>query len=175
LPTKSSPSYSEDFAIATRDLTVTRFEREVRTTQKVIAALPDSQRDWKPDASARSAGDLAWHICFRDVWFLESIGHLHIDLERHRSDRRPDTFVAMAAWYGENMAGAMQQVTALTGPQLLTPLVFFGHSQAAFLYLLLTYNHSVHHRGQLSTYIRPAGGRVPCIYGSSADTPFTGV
>jgi hypothetical protein len=62
LPTKSSPSYSEDFAIATRDLTVTRFEREVRTTQKVIAAFPDSQRDWEPDASARSAGDLAWHI-----------------------------------------------------------------------------------------------------------------
>jgi len=175
LPTKSSSSYSEDFAIATRDLTVTRFEREVRTTQKVIAALPDSQRDWKPDASARSAGDLAWHICFRDVWFLESIGHLHLDLEQHRSDKRPDTFAAMAAWYGENMAGAMQQVTALTGLQLLTPLVFFGHSQAAFLYLLLTYNHSVHHRGQLSTYIRPAGSRVPCIYGSSADTPFTGV
>jgi len=165
---------SLEFAVATRDLTLQRFKREVRTTQRVVSALPDRNRNWKPDARSRSAWDLAWHICFRDVWFLDSIAHLSLDLERTRSHTKPDTFAEMATWYGDNAADASLKVGEMTADQLLTPLMFFGHTQAAFLYLIFTSNHSIHHRGQLSSYIRAMGGRVPSIYGSSADEPYNG-
>jgi uncharacterized damage-inducible protein DinB len=163
---------SPEFALSTRDLTLLRFKREVTTTQRVISALSEFNRDWKPDPKSRSAWDLAWHICFRDVWFLDSIAKLSLDLECTGSHAKPNTFLEMAAWYGENVSDASMRVSEMTADQLLTPLIFFGHSQAAFLYLIFTSNHSIHHRGQLSVYVRPTGGKVPNIYGSSADEPY---
>lgn len=168
---QSSNFLSPEFAVSTRDLTLLRFKRAVATTQRVISALSDSHRDWKPDPRSRGAWDLAWHICFRDVWFLDSIAKLSLDLECTRSHTKPNTFLEMAAWYGENVQDASMRVSA--ADQLLTPLIFFGHSQAAFLYLIFTSNHSIHHRGQLSVYLRPTGGKVPNIYGSGADEPYS--
>jgi uncharacterized damage-inducible protein DinB len=57
--------------------------------------------------------------------------------------------------------------------KLAMPISFFGLlNHPAVVYLTLLQNHSIHHRGQLSTYIRPMGGKVPAIYGGSADEPF---
>jgi len=47
-------------------------------------------------------------------------------------------------------------------------------NEPAFSYLQFAQDHLVHHRGQLSTYLRPMGGKVPDIYGGSADEPFQG-
>jgi uncharacterized damage-inducible protein DinB len=56
---------------------------------------------------------------------------------------------------------------------LLTPVEFFGvfNLPAAF-YLGFLNNHSIHHRGELATYLRPMGSKVPSIYGGSYDEPF---
>jgi uncharacterized damage-inducible protein DinB len=63
----------------------------------------------------------------------------------------------------------------MTAEQLLTPVPFFGvMSLPVFQYLIMVNNHSTHHRGQLSTYLRPMRSKVPSIYGGSADEPFTG-
>jgi uncharacterized damage-inducible protein DinB len=61
----------------------------------------------------------------------------------------------------------------LTPAQLLTPIEFFGvfNLPAAF-YLQFLNNHSIHHRGELATYLRPMGSKVPQIYGGSYDQPF---
>jgi uncharacterized damage-inducible protein DinB len=57
--------------------------------------------------------------------------------------------------------------------QLATPIEFFGvfNLPAAF-YLQFLNNHSIHHRGELATYLRPMGSKVPQIYGGSYDEPF---
>ena len=63
----------------------------------------------------------------------------------------------------------------MTPQQLATPVNFLGlFNFPAYVYLGLVNNHSIHHRGQLSTYLRPMGSKVPSIYGGSADEPMTG-
>ncbi len=49
------------------------FENEGKTTAKVLAAVPDSGRDYKPDGKSRTAWELATHLALGDVWFLDSI------------------------------------------------------------------------------------------------------
>ena len=51
----------------------TMLENESKTTAKVIAAVPDDKRDYKPDDKSRTAWDLATHLALGDVWFLDSI------------------------------------------------------------------------------------------------------
>jgi uncharacterized damage-inducible protein DinB len=63
----------------------------------------------------------------------------------------------------------------MTPQQLATPVNFLSlFTFPAFVYLGLVNNHSIHHRGQLSTYLRPMGSKVPSIYGGSADEPMAG-
>ena len=162
--------YTAEFATATRDLTLDRLAREVRTTSRVIAAMPDAGRDFRPDPKSRSAWDLAWHIAFRDVWFLDRIADLSLDLEKTRPNIKPPSFSEISRWYEVTMSEAMIPIRRMTGQELLTPLTFLGHVQPAFQYLIVMCNHSIHHRGQLSTCVRPTRGRLPSIYGSSADT-----
>ena len=66
---------------------------------------------------------------------------------------------------------ALDRVRALSGEKLANVIDLLGMIQAPGInFLALAIKHSVHHRGQLSTYLRPMGGKVPGIYGPSADT-----
>jgi uncharacterized damage-inducible protein DinB len=71
------------------------------------------------------------------------------------------------------MKSGSARVAALSAEQLLTPVNFMGafNFPAAF-YLAFLNNHSIHHRGELATYLRPMGSKVPSIYGGSYDEPF---
>jgi len=60
----------------------------------------------------------------------------------------------------------------LSPEQLLTPVQFFTFNFPAAFYLAFLNNHSIHHRGELATYLRPMGSKVPAIYGGSFDEPF---
>ncbi len=69
----------------------------------------------------------------------------------------------------------MERVRAMTPEQLVTPVDFLGaFNFPAVFYLGFVNNHSIHHRGQLSVYLRPMGSKVPSIYGGSADEPWKG-
>jgi len=73
--------------------------------------------------------------------------------------------------YKQAVPAALDRVRAMSGEKLMTVLDLFGMVQAPGInFLAMTIKHSVHHRGQLSTYLRPMGGKVPGIYGPSADT-----
>ena len=77
-------------------------------------------------------------------------------------------------WYDENMKRGLTRVAAYdSAEQLLTPVEFFGvFNLPAVAYLGFLNNHSIHHRGELATYLRPMGSKVPSIYGGSYDEPF---
>jgi uncharacterized damage-inducible protein DinB len=79
----------------------------------------------------------------------------------------PDDAVAC---YNERIPAAIARVRALSGEALIEPVDFFGTILTAVVILSVMVRHSIHHRGQLSTYLRPMGGKVPAIYGPSADT-----
>ena len=91
------------------------------------------------------------------------------------SGERPantDTPAGIAAWYTENAGAALDRCAAMTGEQAAKIIDFHGiFQQPAVGFLTMAFNHSIHHRGQLSAYLRPMGGKVPAIYGGSADEP----
>ena len=73
--------------------------------------------------------------------------------------------------YKEKVPAALDRVRAMSGEKLADIIDLFGMIKAPGVnFLAMAIKHSVHHRGQLSTYLRPMGGKVPGIYGPSADT-----
>ena len=164
-------SLTPEFAAGVREMMLQSIEREVATTMKVIAAVPDAKRDWKPDPKARSAWDLAWHIASEDVVFLECITELKFKLPDPRFDKeKPANSADLAAWYQRKMKDAIGKVRKMTPQQLVTPVDFLGMmTLPVFAYIGFMSNHSIHHRGELAVYLRPMGSKVPSIYGPSAD------
>jgi len=165
------PCLTPEFARTYCAMMLDGIVREAEITRKVIAAVPDSASGYKPDPHARTAQELAWHIANSDVQFLDGIGALQFSMDT--PEHKPPTSAEVAAWYDENIKRGVSRVAAMTPEQLLTPVAFFGvFNLPAVLYLGFLNNHSIHHRGELATYLRPMGSKVPSIYGGSYDEPF---
>ena len=115
---------------------------------------------------------LVRHITLEDEWLLNSIANGEFTPPPDDSDACGIMTPAGAvARYKEKVPAALDRVRALSGEQLTNVIDLFGMIQAPGVnFLAMAVKHSVHHRGQLSTYLRPMGGRVPGIYGPSADT-----
>jgi len=85
----------------------------------------------------------------------------------------PDTVktpAEVAAWYSENFARNFEKLAQLKGDHLVKVADFRGlFKLPAVAFLQVGMNHSIHHRGQLSSYLRCMGAKVPSIYGESFD------
>ncbi|HUV68072.1 MAG TPA: DinB family protein [Terracidiphilus sp.] len=154
------------------DFLIADFENEMQTTLRVMAAVPDGHLDYQPDAKAKTGLGLVRHIALEDAWLLNCIANGAFVPPPDGSDAcgimSPAEGVAR---YKKDTAAALSRVRAMTGDQLNTVLDLLGLMQAPGInFLSMALKHSVHHRGQLSTYVRPMGGTVPGIYGPSADT-----
>ena len=106
--------------------------------------------------------------------FLDQIAEGKFVMPDPRFDKEtPNTIAELVAWYDKNFQRVLGRVRAMTPAQLATPINFVGmFNLPGVFYLGFMNNHSVHHRGQLATYLRPMGSKVPSIYGGSADEPF---
>jgi uncharacterized damage-inducible protein DinB len=166
-----SHGFTPEFVLGYRAIMLNGILREAEITKKVIAAVPDAKSDYKPDPNARTAKELSWHLANTDVQFLDGIAELNFKMENPA--KKPQTSSEIVAWYDQNLRRCVDRIAALTPEQLLTPVEFFGvFNLPAVLYLGFMNNHSIHHRGELATYLRPMGSKVPSIYGGSYDEPF---
>jgi uncharacterized damage-inducible protein DinB len=169
----AQPGLTPEFALGFRQVMLDGVIRELETTKNVIAAIPDSKSDYRPDPNARSAWELAWHMANSDVQFLDGIANLKFNMETPEAENKPKTSAELVEWYDTNFKRAAAKVAAMSAEQLLTPVDFFGVFKfPAVFYLGFLNNHSIHHRGALATYLRPMGAKVPSIYGGSFDVPF---
>jgi uncharacterized damage-inducible protein DinB len=167
----SQQGLTPEFVLGYRAMMLDGILREAEITKKVIAAVPDASSSYKPDPNARTAKELAWHIANTDVQFLDGIADLKFNMET--PDHKPQTSAEVVAWYDEHMQRGATRIANMSAEQLLTPIEFFGvFNLPAALYLGFLNNHSIHHRGELATYLRPMGSKVPSIYGGSYDEPF---
>jgi uncharacterized damage-inducible protein DinB len=162
-----------DQAVFLLNILLPAVESEAQTTKKVIAAIPEGKAGYRPDPKSKNADELAWHLASSDIWFLDGIASGKFaegEPERPAALKTPADLVA---WYETNFAAGIDRVKAMAPEKLAETLSFYGiFNHPAVMYLSLLMVHAVHHRGQLSTYIRPMGGKVPSIYGGSADEPF---
>ena len=153
--------------------TLPQLENEQKTTGKVIAAMPADKGDYTPDPKSMTAWALAKHIASSEIFFLSGIARG----EFNQADGAvPDSITTpqqLVGWYNEQFAQAMAKIRTLSGDQLCKIVDFHGIFQLpAVAYAGFNTSHTIHHRGQLSAYLRPMGGKVPSIYGGSADEPF---
>jgi uncharacterized damage-inducible protein DinB len=168
------PALTQDFAIAQRELMLKGLEREMETTKKVLAAVPDSKRDFRLDPKSRTAWELAWHLASSDVQMLDEVADRKFDMAP-RFKQEPKDIADLVNWYETNFLRAANRIRAMTPEQLTTPVDFAGvFTLPVVFYLGFVNNHSIHHRGQLAAYLRPMGSKVPSIYGGSADEPWKG-
>ena len=144
---------------------------EHRVTKSIIEAIPLDKGDYRPDAISKTAMELAWHIVAAEMRFLDALPAGAFDFSPRP---RPDSIrnsQELAAWYAEQIEPRFEKLTALSNEQLLKVIEFRGiFDMPAVMYLNFILNHSIHHRGQLSMYLRPMGAKVPAIYGESYDS-----
>jgi uncharacterized damage-inducible protein DinB len=154
------------------DFLIADFENEMQTTLRVLQAVPGEHLDYRPDTTSKTCLGLVRHITLEDEWLLNCVANGQFTPPPDDSDACGIMDPAGAvARYRERIPAALNRVRAMSGDQLTAIIDLFGMIQARGLdFLAMTVKHSVHHRGQLSTYLRPMGGRVPGIYGPSADT-----
>ena len=143
---------------------------ESRTTKSVLLAVPADKADYRPDSVGKTALELVRHIANADNFFVEALLDGVFD-PRPRIPETAKTPAEIAAWYEEQYAKNFEALTKATPDQLLKLLDFRGLFQRpAIAFLIMGLNHTIHHRGQLTAYLRSMGGKVPAIYGESYDS-----
>lgn len=166
----SSPQLTPDQARFIFSLVLPTLKNEHQTTRRVIEAIPLDQGDYRPNPVSKSALELAWHIVAAEKRFFSGISVGAFDFSPiHRPESLKNS-AAIAAWFEQNFAENLPKLEALNGEQLARMIDFrrmFLLPAASFLQFALS--HTIHHRGQLSMYLRPMGAPVPSIYGESYD------
>lgn len=151
--------------------TLPTVQNEHRTTRAVIEAIPQTNQDYRPDPYSKTAMELAWHIAAAEHRFYSGIAAGAFDFSPNHRPESVQTGPQIAQWFGESFAKNAELLGKMSGEQLLKNIDFRGLFQRpAVTFLNIALNHSVHHRGQLSTYLRAMGSRVPAIYGESYDS-----
>jgi uncharacterized damage-inducible protein DinB len=141
--------------------------QEATTTSKVISRIPEAS-DYKPDPKSRTAMEIAWQIVGEEKMLMEAIDKGKADWSPAPT---PKTMKEIHAAYDKQSAAMIDFLNKLPDDKWNGPLEFFGNKRPAsgmawsFLFDI------VHHRGQITTYLRPMGSTVPQIYGPSADEP----
>jgi len=143
-------------------------EREHQTTLRILEAVPADKADYKPDANAKSAFDLSWHIATAEHVFLAAVSNGAFDFTPIEKKK---TMAEVVAFYKENFAKDLAALKSLSGENAAKIVDFRGMMQLpAVAFVTFSMHHIVHHRGQLSVYLRPMGSKVPAIYGESYDS-----
>ena len=150
-------------------------DQEWKTTAKVLAAVQDTNRDYKPDDKSRTAWELATHLAVGDIWFLDSICAGSFDYDPEVEKKLSADFKTaddLVEYYSREFPKRVEKIRAAPAASMAREIDFFGMMKMpAASFLSFAVNHGVHHRGQLAAYLRPMGSKVPSIYGGSADEP----
>ena len=156
-------------AVWLRDLYLKTLEIESATTARVLQAVPPAAGEYRPDPASRSAMDLLRHIAAADVRFVDTV----VMGEFNTQNLIPETAATpaqIAEWYEGAHAARRKALASVDGAALIKPVNFRGmFTRPAVTYLQMGLHHTIHHRGQLSAYLRSMGAKVPSIYGESYD------
>jgi uncharacterized damage-inducible protein DinB len=162
---------AEQAHLFVHNLLLGTLKNESRITRLVLAAVPNVNLDYRPDPYAKSANELLRHIASADNFFLKSVVDGAFVPGSVKIPENVKTPEEVAEWYVNQYAGNSDAVSKLSGEELIKIVDFRGLFQRpAYTFLQAGLLHAVHHRGQLSTYLRAMGGKVPAIYGESYDS-----
>lgn len=166
----TSPQLTPEQAKFILGLALPMLKTEHQITKQVIEAIPMDKGDYRPDAICKTALELAWHIVAAEKRFLSGISAGGFDFNPIHRPQSITNSAGISAFFDETFAANLPKLEKLSGEQLVKMLDFRGIFQLpAVSFIRVTLNHTIHHRGQLSMYLRPMGAKVPSIYGESYD------
>jgi uncharacterized damage-inducible protein DinB len=143
------------------------WSKEAKTTSKVLSRIPEGS-DYRPDPKSRTAREIAWQIVVEEKMIIDA---LEMGKVEWAPAPPPATMKELCDIYDKQSVDIVRRWQALPDARWDGVLDFFGGQRPAspmawgFLFDI------VHHRGQITTYLRPMGSTVPQIYGPSADEP----
>ena len=140
---------------------------ESKTTRKVLARIPEGS-DYRPDPRSRTALEIAWQIVCEEKMIIEALEN---GTAEWAPPPTPGTVKDVLEAYDSQSAGMPQRWKSLPSEKWDGKLEFFGSERPASPMAWSFLFDIVHHRGQISTYLRPMGSKVPQIYGPSGDEP----
>ena len=140
---------------------------ESRTTRNVLARIPEGS-DYRPDPRSRTAHEIAWQIVCEEKMIIDALESGKLEWS---PPPMPQTMREVLEAYEQQSAAASERWKALPGARWDGTLDFSGKTRPASAMAWGFLFDIVHHRGQITTYLRPMGSRVPQIYGPSADEP----
>jgi uncharacterized damage-inducible protein DinB len=152
---------------------LTELEAEARATRKCLERIPESSFDWKPHEKSMTMGYLALLVAEIPKWITQMIEKSEIDFATfpHVKVKTTDELVRH---YDENLDGARKALQNISDEALSETFFLKNNGEVVFSSpkqenIRSTLNHWVHHRGQLTVYMRLNNIPVPSIYGPSAD------
>jgi uncharacterized damage-inducible protein DinB len=140
---------------------------ESKTTRNVLARIPEGS-DYRPDPRSRTAQEIAWQIVCEERMIIEA---LETGKAEWAPPPMPSAMSEVVQAYERQSAEMERRWTELTRERWDGMLEFFGSQRPASPMAWSFLFDIVHHRGQITTYLRPMGSTVPQIYGPSADEP----
>ena len=150
-----------------RSLFADFWTQESQTTRKVLARIPEGS-DYRPDPKSRTAQEIAWQIVCEEKMLIDA---LESGKAEWSPPPMPATMKEMLDVYDQRSAAMAGRLTGLPEKRWEGTLEFFGSQRPASPMAWSFLFDIIHHRGQITTYLRPMGSTVPQIYGPSGDEP----
>jgi hypothetical protein len=156
------------------------FEHEMATTRALLERVPEDRAAWKPHARSTGLGALAAHVAFLPSMAPRAIALDELDMSPPGRPYTPPGFTSTAALladFDRHVADARAAIAGAADGHLMLPWSLKNAGRTIFtlprVAVLRSFvlNHIIHHRGQLSVYLRLLDVPLPSIYGPTADTP----
>lgn len=154
---------------------------ELAATRRILAVVPDEHADWKPHAKSFSLGALAAHLSNVTIWGTVTMTMPELDLSgpdaNQGMQREYPGRDELLAHFDRHAAAFRAAVVAADDAAFLAPWTLRHGGQAFFtmprVAVLRSFvmNHMIHHRGQLTVYLRMHDVPLPELYGPTADSP----
>lgn len=164
--------------MAIKDALLPEFDHEMGTTRRLLGRAPEADFAWRPHEKSMSLGHLAGHIANIPTWCASIIGSQSFNLKDMPPEswpKPPESRAALLEAFDSNVAAARAALGSCGDAQMTGPWTLkdgdsevFTMPRAAVLRSFVL-SHTIHHRGQLSVYLRLRNVPLPSIYGPSAD------
>ena len=153
------------------------FDREMGMTRRLLERLPDQHFAWKPHEKSMSLGRLAEHLAELPGWAKVAIVDSGIDMSVRRPPDYvpPSTRTAVLDMFDKNVTDARSALSGRTDAEMMAPWTLKAQGKEIFtmpkaiVMRGFVMNHIIHHRGQMTVYLRLHNVPLPSIYGPSAD------
>ena len=160
------------------DALLPEYDHELATTRRLLERVPEADFGWKPHEKSMSLGQLAGHVANIPFWLLSTMTADFYDVtagDKEATLAPPETRQELLAAFDDKMKKARASLAAATDAQMLAPWALKNDGQEIFsmpriaVVRSFVMNHLIHHRGQLSVYLRLRDVPLPSIYGPTAD------